>query len=149
MKRARAMPFGATVMTSGDVLFRLSAPQASSVELLLNVAETPTVTVMQAIPGGWFEHVGPAARGTRPWCTSFMSGRLRPRARSPVSSPGCRAADDTLAAGGFPSRADQITGDCFTGWANSAAHDRCGPPTHSIVALAPGGIEGLAYGCDP
>ncbi len=65
MKRARAMPFGATVRAGGDVLFRLWAPQASSVELLLGAAETPTATFMQAIPGGWFEHLGRAAPGTR------------------------------------------------------------------------------------
>jgi maltooligosyltrehalose trehalohydrolase len=65
MPRVYVMPFGAQVMPAG-VRFRLWAPAARSVELLLYGLAVPVAEPMRASAGGWFERIEPAARaGTR------------------------------------------------------------------------------------
>jgi malto-oligosyltrehalose trehalohydrolase len=53
MKRNYDMPFGAAIMPSGAVRFRLWAPAASRVSLRLADADLPDLA-MQAEKGGWF-----------------------------------------------------------------------------------------------
>jgi maltooligosyltrehalose trehalohydrolase len=65
MNRVHAMPFGASLIGSSKVRFRLWAPGAGFVELLLGTGATPTVVPMQALAGGWFEHTVAAHPGTR------------------------------------------------------------------------------------
>ena len=65
MKRAHSMPFGAETTGPGEVRFRLWAPGAGSVELLLGTGETPMVLPMEALADGWFELRVAAAPGTR------------------------------------------------------------------------------------
>ena len=54
MKRHYSMPFGAEVVDDQTVRFRLWAPKARRVELLLG---DHRVTPMTSVPGGWFELV--------------------------------------------------------------------------------------------
>jgi maltooligosyltrehalose trehalohydrolase len=69
------MPFGTSLLGSGEVRFRLWAPGAGSVELLLGAGETPVAVPMQGLGHGWFERrtaADPGARypkksSTHPW----------------------------------------------------------------------------------
>ncbi len=57
------MPFGAVPLQSGGARFRLWAPDARRVDLLLDTdAAQRTVVEMPRTEGGWFEHVDPGAR---------------------------------------------------------------------------------------
>ena len=57
------MPYGAEVLEDGRTRFRLWAPTAKSVDLVL--IGTETSQPMAAQPGGWFEHTTAAAAGTQ------------------------------------------------------------------------------------
>ena len=62
--RSHAMPFGADALAQGGVRFRLWAPAASKVDLVLE-NEEKTLEMKEA-GDGWFERIEPAARpGTR------------------------------------------------------------------------------------
>jgi malto-oligosyltrehalose trehalohydrolase len=54
------MPFGAELRASG-VRFRLWAPGARAVEVVLGVGGTPRTLALQALPEGWFELLTPDA----------------------------------------------------------------------------------------
>ena len=59
------MPFGATLV-EGGIRFRLWAPRASSVTLLLYEGGAPNAQQMTAQPDGWYELTTNAAHaGTR------------------------------------------------------------------------------------
>jgi maltooligosyltrehalose trehalohydrolase len=59
--RAHAMPFGAEVRAGGETRFRLWAPAAGRVDLLLGEAATP----MTRSGEGWFESIASAGPGSR------------------------------------------------------------------------------------
>jgi malto-oligosyltrehalose trehalohydrolase len=61
MRRAHHMPFGAQ-LTAAGVRFRLWAPGAQRVELVLCDPEARHIEAMQALPAGWFELTTAAAR---------------------------------------------------------------------------------------
>lgn len=61
LRRAHAMPFGAEVRAGGETRFRLWAPAAGRVELMLGEAATP----MRAAGEGWFESIAAARPGSR------------------------------------------------------------------------------------
>jgi maltooligosyltrehalose trehalohydrolase len=60
VRRSHAMPFGAEVRPDGETRFRLWAPTAKRVELMLGEAQP-----MAARDGGWFESIARAGHGTR------------------------------------------------------------------------------------
>ena len=55
MKRRHAMPFGAEVSAGGGTRFRLWAPAARQIDLLLVEGDTRRETAMTALDDGWFE----------------------------------------------------------------------------------------------
>ncbi len=59
------MPFGAVPTGSGEACFRLWAPGAGSVELLLGTGDSPVAIPMNALTAGWFERTAAAPAGTR------------------------------------------------------------------------------------
>src|SRR6185437_10259960 len=63
MKRAYRMPFGAEYR-NGATAFRLWAPGAAQVELVLGVDDADGIA-MTPRDDGWYEHVCDAAPGTR------------------------------------------------------------------------------------
>jgi maltooligosyltrehalose trehalohydrolase len=66
MKRRHAMPFGAEISAGGSTRFRLWAPAARQVDLLLADRETRRETEMTALDDGWFEtNATDAPAGTR------------------------------------------------------------------------------------
>jgi len=66
MKRAHAMPFGATYLGQDRTRFRLWAPGAAQVELALGLADDRQRLPMQAAGDGWHEiEAGGAEPGTR------------------------------------------------------------------------------------
>ena len=66
MNRVHQMPFGATALAGGGVRFRLWAPAAHTVELLLHADREPEPIVMQPLGGGWYETTSAqAGHGTR------------------------------------------------------------------------------------
>lgn len=64
-KRSHSMRFGATVKDNGTVLFRLWAPSAKSVQLLLTDGSSETAHDMESIEGGWFTTTVKAAAGMK------------------------------------------------------------------------------------
>jgi malto-oligosyltrehalose trehalohydrolase len=54
VRRRHHMPFGAELTAAGTVRFRLWAPAAREVELVLDGAGAPQATRMQPLPQGWF-----------------------------------------------------------------------------------------------
>jgi maltooligosyltrehalose trehalohydrolase len=65
MKRAHGMPFGAELLDAGRTRFRLWAPSAARVELVLASRGKPVYIPMRALEGGWHETAAPADAGTR------------------------------------------------------------------------------------
>jgi malto-oligosyltrehalose trehalohydrolase len=65
MKRAHRMPFGAELLDAGRARFRLWAPSAAGVELVLAGRGKPVYLPMRALGGGWHETAAPAGPGTR------------------------------------------------------------------------------------
>jgi maltooligosyltrehalose trehalohydrolase len=62
-RRRHSMPFGAELTSAGAVRFRLWAPGAREVELVLHDnPEEPRLLKMGALPGGWYELVTHEAR---------------------------------------------------------------------------------------
>jgi malto-oligosyltrehalose trehalohydrolase len=62
-RRRHSMPFGAELTATGEVRFRLWAPAAREVELVLHDnPQTPRLLKMEARPEGWFELVTSEAR---------------------------------------------------------------------------------------
>ena len=55
MKRMHAMPFGAHPAGDGGALFRLWAPGAATVDLVLGTGADREIRSMPGLPGGWFE----------------------------------------------------------------------------------------------
>jgi malto-oligosyltrehalose trehalohydrolase len=84
------MPFGAELTASGQVRFRLWAPAAHEVELLLHEeAGKPRLLKMSAQPGGWFELVtGEARAGSR--------YRYRIDGKTEVPDPASRSNPDDI-----------------------------------------------------
>jgi malto-oligosyltrehalose trehalohydrolase len=62
MKRALAMPFGASLLSNGGVRFRVWAPAAHTVAVRLGADGAGPTLPMQASAGGWFELATDAAR---------------------------------------------------------------------------------------
>ena len=62
MKRRYDMPFGARIGSDGQVRFRLWAPGAKTVELVLNDSDTMQVLPMPTLEAGWFELTTDQAR---------------------------------------------------------------------------------------
>ena len=62
VQRRHRMPFGAEPNADGGVRFRLWAPAARAVELLLYTPLATQATAMQPLPAGWFELDTPHAR---------------------------------------------------------------------------------------
>ncbi|HEY6927845.1 MAG TPA: malto-oligosyltrehalose trehalohydrolase [Steroidobacteraceae bacterium] len=67
LRRRHSMPFGAEVTSSGQVRFRLWAPAAREVDLVLHDRpDEPRLLKMEQQPEGWFELITAEARaGTR------------------------------------------------------------------------------------
>ncbi len=65
VSRTHPMPFGTAVRPEGRVRFRLWAPGARAVEILLGTEGCPAGLAMSARPDGWFECTTPAGPGTR------------------------------------------------------------------------------------
>jgi len=62
IRRQHHMPFGAQLTPAGAVRFRLWAPAARQVELMLYDTGGTQPLAMRALPGGWFELETGAAR---------------------------------------------------------------------------------------
>ena len=84
------MPFGAELTSSGEVRFRLWAPAAHDVELVLHDnPDEPRLLKMGALPGGWYELVTREARvGSR--------YRYRIDRKQEVPDPASRANPDDI-----------------------------------------------------
>lgn len=65
MNRAHSMPFGTAATGNGEVRFRLWAPGARSVELLIGAGANPEAVPMRTLGEGWFQHHAAASPGTR------------------------------------------------------------------------------------
>jgi maltooligosyltrehalose trehalohydrolase len=66
MKRLYPMPFGATLLDTAEVRFRLWAPGAEHIDLCLELARGEELCAMQHLADGWFELVTDRATpGTR------------------------------------------------------------------------------------
>lgn len=66
MKRAHGMPFGAEVLPGGGTRFRLWAPSARRIELVLDPDGAPRLHAMAPEPDGWYALTVPdAGDGTR------------------------------------------------------------------------------------
>jgi maltooligosyltrehalose trehalohydrolase len=65
MKRAHGMPFGAELIDAGRARFRLWAPSAAKVELVLASRGKPVYIPMRALERGWHEATAPAEASTR------------------------------------------------------------------------------------
>jgi maltooligosyltrehalose trehalohydrolase len=89
-RRRHSMPFGAELTSSGEVRFRLWAPGAREVELVLHDnPEEPRLLQMGALPGGWYEIVTREARvGSR--------YRYRIDSKQEVPDPASRANPDDI-----------------------------------------------------
>lgn len=89
-RRRHNMPFGAELTPDGQVRFRLWAPAAREVELMLHrEAGEPRALKMSAQPGGWFELVsGEARAGSR--------YRYRIDGKTEVPDPASRSNPDDI-----------------------------------------------------
>ena len=89
MRRRHAMPFGAQMEAGGVTRFRLWAPAAREVGLLLSQAgDAESAVAMPAHDAGWFEASVPAPAGTR--------YRFRIDGRSVVPDPASRCNPDDV-----------------------------------------------------
>lgn len=89
MKRRHLMPFGAAVLESGEVRFRLWAPAARQAELCLEGHDVPAMLAMPAAQDGWFElQTAQAQAGSR--------YRYRIDGQLPVPDPASRSNPDDI-----------------------------------------------------
>jgi malto-oligosyltrehalose trehalohydrolase len=143
MKYVHAMPFGAEVRADGSVRFRLWAPAASRVDLVLERTERGTSErlAMKRIEGGFFEIVTPTARAGSRY-------RYRIDDRLDVPDPASRSNPDD------PNGASEVIDPTAFEWSERSWSGR---PWHEAVvyelhvgAFTPGGtfrsaIERLPY----
>jgi 1,4-alpha-glucan branching enzyme/maltooligosyltrehalose trehalohydrolase len=143
MKYAHAMPFGAEVRTDGSVRFRLWAPAATRVDLVLERAEhgTSERLPMKRVEGGFFESLTPIARAGSRY-------RYRIDDRLDVPDPASRANPDD------PNGASEVVDPTAFewnegGWSGRPWNDAVVYELH-VGAFTPGGtfrsaIERLPY----
>src|SRR3984893_5133636 len=62
IRRQHDMPFGAQLTAAGKVRFRLWAPAAQQVDVILYHSGGTQLLAMRSLPGGWFELETGAAR---------------------------------------------------------------------------------------
>ena len=62
IRRQHHMPFGAQLTEAGQVRFRLWAPAARRVDVILHDAGGTQPLAMRSLPGGWYELETGAAR---------------------------------------------------------------------------------------
>ncbi len=119
MKHAHTMPFGAEVRADGRVRFRLWAPSASRVDLVLERAERGTSErlPMTWTEGGFFELVTPTARAGSRY-------RYRIDERLEVPDPASRSNPDD------PNGASEVVDPAVFEWNEG---DWCGRPWDEAV----------------
>lgn len=87
-RRAHSMPFGTEILPDG-VLFRLWAPEAANVDLVLEQDESPTVvTPMASVGGGWYRLCSSLAAAG-----SFYRFRIDGKLLVPDPVSRCQASD--------------------------------------------------------
>jgi malto-oligosyltrehalose trehalohydrolase len=116
LRHRHRMPFGAELLEHG-VRFRLWAPAARRVDLLLESSSAPQAIDMQALPEGWFEVVSDAARAGSRY-------RFRIDARLEVADPASRFNPDDAHG------ASMVVDPCAFAWHDASWRGR---PWHEAV----------------
>src|SRR5262245_60955728 len=117
VRRRHHMPFGAELTAGGTVRFRLWAPAAREVELVLEGADAPPAARMQSLPHGWFGLETEAARAGSRY-------RYRIDGRHDVPDPASRYNPEGVHG------ASEVIDPCGYAWTD--AHWRA-PPWHTAV----------------
>ena len=100
--RRHEMPFGAQVLSGGQVRFRLWAPGAQSVDLVLESSRGPARTLpMQMRAGGWVELVTDVAEAGSRYRFSIDRGTLVPDPASRRNPQGVHGPSEVVDPGAF------------------------------------------------
>lgn len=97
MKRSHAMPFGSEVRGDGGVRFRLWAPSADKVTLVLERDELP----LFPLPQGWFDVTVAEARAGDRYGFRINDGPLRPDPASRFNPDDVHGASEVIDAAAF------------------------------------------------
>lgn len=100
VRRRHHMPFGAELTADGGVRFRLWAPAAREVELLLDGADAPAVK-MQSLPDGWFSLETRAARPGSRYRYRIDGRQEVPDPASRYNPEGVHGPSEVIDAGGY------------------------------------------------
>lgn len=101
MKRAHAMPFGATVLDEDGVRFRLWAPAAQRVDLCFERGGKARELAMPARGDGWFETIAGAARPGDRYRYRIDGDRLAPDPASRFQPSDVHGASEIIDPSGF------------------------------------------------
>ena len=96
VRRRHHMPFGAELTAGGKVRFRLWAPAAREVELVLDGADAAPAASMQPLPHGWFGLETAAARAGSRYCYRIDGRREVPDPASRYNPEGVHAASEVI-----------------------------------------------------
>ena len=101
LKRRHQMPFGAELTAGGTVRFRLWAPAARGVELLLYEGGTTRAEPLAALPGGWFALESSAARAGSLYRYRINGGQEVPDPASRFNPEGVHGPSQVVDPGAF------------------------------------------------
>lgn len=100
--RAHAMPFGATLMPAGGVHFRLWAPGATRIDLLLDQGRGEQTLAMPAAADGWFELTVPTAAPGQRYGYRIDAGLVVPDPASRFQPDDVHGRSEIIDPGAFP-----------------------------------------------
>jgi maltooligosyltrehalose trehalohydrolase len=102
VRRRHHMPFGAELTGTGEVRFRLWAPAARQVELVLYEAGASSSAPMRPLPGGWFALETPTARAGSRYRYRIDGGQEVPDPASRCNPEGVHRPSEVIDPGAFP-----------------------------------------------
>jgi maltooligosyltrehalose trehalohydrolase len=135
MKRVHAMPFGSELLTTGGVRFRLWAPTARLVTLLLGTGATAAEAPMRPVGDGWFELVAEAAGVGSRYRYRIDAGLCVPDPASRRNPDGVHGASEVIDPVAFDWLDDNWRGRPWTDAVIYEIHVGCFSPTGDFAGV--------------
>jgi malto-oligosyltrehalose trehalohydrolase len=135
MNRAHAMPFGSELLAAGGVRFRLWAPSARFVTLLLGTDSAAAELQMRPAGDGWFEVITEAAGAGSRYRYRIDGGLCVPDPASRRNPDGVHGASEVVDPAAFDWQDDEWRGRPWTDAVIYEIHVGCFSPTGDFAGV--------------
>lgn len=135
MKRVHAMPFGSELLATGGVRFRLWAPTARLVTLLLGTGASAAQVPMRPIGEGWFECIAEAAGAGSRYRYRIDAGLCVPDPASRRNPDGVHGASEVIDPAAFEWQDENWRGRPWTEAVIYEIHVGCFSPAGDFAGV--------------